>query len=84
MKMPSFGNRIFDTFESLLQPLQHASESSCPGSETTTPLSICSSDTGRQTHVRRPRDVAHRRRVITLLGEDARRGAKNEFQLLIE
>src|SRR5262249_13200147 len=37
----------------------------------------------REAHVRRARDVAHRRRVVTLLREDACRRAQNEFELLI-
>ena len=36
-----------------------------------------------QADIRRTRNVAHRRRVITLLGEDARSGAQYEFKLLI-
>src|SRR5437879_4984 len=36
-----------------------------------------------EAHARRARDIAHRGRVIALLGKNARRGPQDQFELLI-
>src|ERR1041384_8322448 len=78
-----FGDWIFDTFETLFQSFEHAAEAVVLDQEQELFFRFAVVIQTRETDIRLTRKSAHRRRVIILLGEDPRCGAKNEFQFLI-
>src|SRR5690242_12546618 len=76
-------NRISNAFETLLQALEHPAEAVVLDQKQQFFFRLAVVIESREAHVRRARDVAHRGRVIALLGKDARRGAENKLQFLI-
>src|ERR1051325_6902972 len=78
-----FRNRIFDGFEPLLQSFKHTPKAVVLNQKQQLLFRFAVVIETSEADVRCARDVAHRRRVIALLGKDARRTAKDELKLLI-
>jgi len=76
-------NRICNAFETLFQAFKHTAEAVVLDQKQQLLFRLAVVIQARKRHVRRARNVAHRGRVITLLGEDARRRAQDEFEFLI-
>src|ERR1041385_8283741 len=76
-------HRIRDAFETLLQAFKDTAEAVVLDQKQQLLFRLAVVIEAREADVRRTRDVAHRGRVITLLGEDARRRAEDELQFLI-
>src|ERR1051325_2677210 len=78
-----FRNRILDVFEPLLQSFKHTPKAIVLNQKQQLLFRFAVVIQASEADVRSTRDVAHRRRVIALLGKDARRTAKDELKLLI-
>src|SRR5690349_7857668 len=78
-----FRDRILDLLQLLFKPFEHAAETVVLNQKQELLFGAAVMIQAREAHVSGARDVAHRRGVITLLGEDTRRSAQNKLELLI-
>src|ERR1041384_6220527 len=75
--------RIIDACDSLLKSFQHAAKTMILDQKQQLFLRFAVMIETGEAHPRRSRNVPHGRRVITLLGKDARGRAQNVLELLI-
>src|SRR6266508_6423966 len=75
--------RLICPIDSLFKPLEHASETMVLNQKQQLLFRFAVMIETGQADARRARNVAHRSRVIALLGKDARGGAQNVLELLI-
>ena len=75
--------RIIDVCDPLLKSFQHAAKAMILDQKQQLFLRFAVMIETGEAHPRRPRNVAHGRRVITLLGKDARGRAQNVLELLV-
>src|SRR5437016_12557866 len=76
-------DRIGRFTKPLFQTLQHAAKAVVLNQKKEFIFRLAVMIKAGETDVRRPRNVAHRSRVIVLLGKNARRGAQDQLELLI-
>src|SRR6185369_12005012 len=75
--------RIGDSFDALFKPLEHPAETVVLNEKQELFLRLAVVIEPGETHSRLARNIAHRGRVITLLGKDPRRSAQNQFKLFV-
>ena len=83
MKILSFATGSSTSGKLLFEPLEHAAKTVVLDQKQQLFFRFAVVIQTGEADIRRTRDVAHRGRVITLLGKDARRRAEDEFEFLI-
>src|SRR5690242_8476877 len=82
-KDPQLLDRVSDVAKPFLETLQYSTKAIVLDQKEKFFFRLAVVIETREADVGCTRDVAHRGRVIVLIGKDLRRGAKNEFELLV-